>query len=188
MLTLQYLFEMIRETNIDLALWGNGNAKTATHLLIEENQQECTLELINGVLYRNISVVSIAIYHHSKKCLHLQEKNQIFTNGNRRIRNLSDQCSIAEKIKRNETPLEAAIRAISAEELRIPIDTNQLQFIRTDERINLSSSYPGIISRKIIHIFECLFTEEQFNLEGYTEIQEDKISHFHWVTIPTQPV
>lgn len=192
---LQDLIELIRETNpnIDLKLWGIKDAKTATHLIDEVNRGECTLELVDGVLYRNIEVVSITIYYQEKKTLILRETEQIFTNGRPRNRNLPDQCSVAEKMKiGKETPLDAALRAINKEELSeikdVPVTENQLRFMRTIQRENSSSSYPGIFTHKTIHAFECFFTKEQFNPEGYTEIQNDKISHFQWFThILSQP-
>ena len=174
---------------------GKRRAKTITHLLIEENEGECTLELINGVLYRNIKVVSITITYLSPNgLLHLQEKEQIFTDGRPRIRELPDGCSVAEKIKigKEETPLEAALRAINGEELSeiqaVPVTASQLRFISTIQRENRSLSYPGIFTNKTVHIYECVFTGTQFNPEGYTEIQKDKKTHFHWVPIPSQPV
>ncbi len=190
---LQDLFEMIRQTDIDLRLWGKCEAKTATHLIDEVNKGECTLELINGILYRNIKVVSISICYQQRKTLILRETEQIFADGRPRNRNLPDQCSVAEKMKiGQENPLEAAIRAINKEELSeikdVPVTTSQLRFIRTIQRENPSESYPGIFTNKEIHTFECIFTDEQFNPEGYTEIQDDKITRFRWFPyIPSQP-
>lgn len=190
----QDIFNMIREANINLGTWGVGEAKSlAPHLIDEVIKRECTLELRDGVLYRNIEVVSIAIYYYSKKCLHLQEKEQIFNDGRTRVRKLPDNCSVADKIKiGKETPLEAALRAIPEElqelsELNTPITTDQLRFINTIQREDDSVSYPGIITRKTIHIFECIFTEEQFNPKGYTEKQPDKTNLHHWVPITSQP-
>lgn len=192
---LQDLIELIRETNpnIDLSLWGKGEAKTATHLIDEVNNGECTLELINGILYRNIEVVSISIYYQGKKTVILRESEQIFADGRPRTRSLENDCSVAEKMKTGkETPLEACLRAINKEELRkeltIPVSEDQLTYIRSITRSNPSSSYPGVISNKEIHIFECFFTEDQFKPKGYTEIQDDKISRFQWFPhIPSQP-
>ncbi len=188
---LQDLINLIRETNpsINLSLWGKGDAKTATHLIDEVNNGECTLELINGVLYRNIEVVSITITYPSQDgLLHLQEKEQIFTDGRSRARELPDQCSVAEKMKiGKETPLEAALRAFK-EELNLVINSDQLHFIITLKEIRPSSSYPGITNSQITHVFECSLLEDQFNPRGYTEIQDDKKTHFHWVPIPSQPV
>jgi hypothetical protein len=193
MLDMQGLVAMAVEGGVEFYSLGIDGAKTITHLLIEENEGECTLELINGVLYRNIEVVSISIYYYTKKRLHLQEKEQIFTDGRLRRRNLPDNCSVADKIKLGkENPLEAALRAINTEELSeiqaVPVTASQLRFIRTIQRENPSSSYPGIFTNKKIHIFECFFTKEQFKPKGYTEIQDDKKSHFHWVPMPSQPV
>ena len=194
---LQDLINLIRETNpsINLSLWGKGDAKTATHLIDEVNNGECTLELINGVLYRNINVVSITITYLSPNgLLHLQEKYQIFTDSRPRTRKLPDRCSVAEKIKigKEEPRLEAALRAINREELSeiqaVPVIASQLQFIRTIQGENHSSSYPGIITDKTVHISECVFTDAQFNPKGYTEIQDDKKTYFHWVPMPSQPV
>lgn len=193
MFGLQDLFGIIRKTSIDLRLWGRGEAKTATHLVDEVIKRECTLELINGVLYRNIEVVSIAIYYYSKKSLHLQEKEQIFSDGRPRFRKLPNNCSVSDKVEiGKETPLKAALRDIPEElqelrELNTTITADQLRFIKTIQREDDSVSYPGIKTRKTIHIFECVFTEEQFNPDGYTENQPDKTNHHHWVPITSQP-
>ncbi len=192
---LQDLIELIRETNpnIDLSLWGKGEAKTATHLIDEVNNGECTLELIDGVLYQNIKVVSISIYYQQRKTLILRETEQIFADGRPGNRNLSDNCSVAEKMKiGKENPLEATLRAINKEELSkikdVPVTESQLRFIRTIQRENPSASYPGIFTNKEIHTFECIFTDEQFNPEGYIEVQEDKRTYFEWtIRIPSQP-
>ena len=190
---LQDLIELIRETTINLGLWGRGEAKTVTHLIDEVNCGECTLELKDGVLYRNIEVVSITIYYQEKKILILRESEQIFADGRPRNRNLPDYCSVAEKMKiGKETPLEAALRAINKEELSeikdVPVTKSQLQYIHTVQQENHSLSYPGIITHKTIHIFECFFTKDQFKPKGYTEIQDDKITRFRWFPyIPSQP-
>ncbi len=190
---MQGLVAMAVEGGVEFYSLGIDGAKTITHLLIEENEGECTLELIDGVLYRYIEVVSITITYPSQDgLLHLQEKYQIFTDGRPRTRELPDRCSVAEKIKigKEETPLEAALRATREElrKLKVPVTESQLTPSGTDQRENRSSSYPGIITRKDILIFECIFTDEQFNPKGYTEIQDDKKIHFHWVPIPSQPV
>lgn len=190
----QDIFNMIRKANINLGKWGRGKAKSlAPHLIDEVNNGECTLELIDGVLYRNIEVVSISIYYQEKKILILRETEQIFADGRPRNRNLPDQCSVAEKMKiGKETPVKASLRAINNEELKeelsIPVSEYQLHRIRTITRSKLSSSYPGIITNKTIHIFECFFTKDQFKPKGYTEIQDDKITRFRWFPhIPSQP-
>jgi hypothetical protein len=191
---MQGLVAMAVEGGVEFYSLGKDGAKTITHLLIEENEGECTLELINGVLYRSIEVVSITITYPSQDgLLHLQEKVQIFTDGRPRARKLLNRCSVAEKIKigKEETPLEAALRATREElrKLKVPVTESQLTPSGTDQRENPSSSYPGIITRKTIHIFECVFTDAQFNPEGYTEIQDDKRTRFRWFPyIPSQPV
>ena len=194
MLDMQGLVAMAVEGGVEFYSLGIDGAKTITILLIAENEGECTLELIDGVLYRYIEVVSITITYPSQDgLLHLQEKYQIFTDGRPRTRELPDRCSVAEKIKigKEETPLEAALRAIREElsEIQtVPVTESQLTPSGTDQRENRSSSFPGIITRKTIHIFECIFTGEQFNPKGYTEKQKDKETHFHWVHTSSQPV
>ena len=192
---MQSLVAMAVEGGVKFNLLGRGGAKTITHLLIEAMKGECILKLIDGVLYRHIEVVSITITYPSQDgLLHLQEKEQIFTDGRPRTRELPDRCSVAEKIKigKEEPRLEAALRAINREELSeiqaVPVIASQLQFIRTIQQKNHSSSYPGIITDKTVHISECVFTDAQFNPKGYTEIQDDKKTYFHWVPMPSQPV
>lgn len=183
---MQDLFDMIRETDIDLTLWGREETKTATHLIDEVNDEECTLELIDGILYRNMEVVSITVYSPDQKLL-LREQCQIFNDGRIRVRNLPHNCSVAEKLKEYETPSVANIRAFK-EELNILINPDQIDFIITLKETRPSDSYPGIYNRQITNVFETTLTEEQFNPEGYIEVQEDKKTYFTWTNhIPSQP-
>jgi len=190
MFSLQYLYEMFREApDIDLKNWGIGEAKTLTHLLNEILEGEATVELVDEKIYRSIEVVSITIFSPTNPTMLLRETKQVFTDGRERVRNLPDKSSVAEKIKflHSETPELAVIRACQEElkEIQEPVNLGQLQYISTHTRQELSTSYPGVITKKKVYIFRCQFTQEQYNPEGYTEIQDDKTTYFHWFQIPT---
>lgn len=185
MFSLQDLYEMFREApDIDLKNWGVGEAKTLTHLLDEILEGEAKVELVDGEIHRNIEVVSITIFSPTNPTMLLRETRQVFADGRGRVRNLPDNCSVAEKIKflHNETPEVAVIRACQEElrQIQEPVNDGQLKHISTHTIKELSTSYPGVLTNKTVHIFQCKFTLEQYNPEGYTEIQDDKINYFQW--------
>jgi hypothetical protein len=185
--SLQDLFDMIREVNnINLGLWGIGEAKTAAHLVDEVQEGEAILEIVDGCILRKIQPISIAIYSPTQPKLILREVKQVFNDGRVRERNLPDKCSVAEKVNvlYNETPEKAAIKGI-LEELKIQVDPSQLIYKRQYSKTGPSRSYPGIITEKEIHIFECKFTQDQFNPDGYIEEQKDKTNHFKWINQTT---
>ncbi len=187
MFSLQDLFDMIREVdNINLGLWGIGKAKTVTHLVDEVQEGEAILEIVNGYIVRRIQSISITVYSPTQPTLLLREVKQVFQDGRVRQRNLPDNCSVAEKVKalHNETPEEAAIRGM-LNELKIQVDLEQLIYNRKYTKEGTSNSYPGIITEKEIHIFECKFTQDQFKPTGYIEEQEDKTNHFKWINQTT---
>ena len=182
MFSLQDLYNMFREApDIDLKQWGREQSKTVTHLLNDVVDGEATLELLDRTIYRSIEIVSISIYSPTDTHMLLREERQIFSDGRVRIRNLPDNCSVAEKIKflHNETPEDSTIRAIS-EELNITIASDQLNYTYSNHSQSLSNSYPCIITKNKIHTFKCTLTPEQYNPKGYTEIQKDKITYFKW--------
>jgi|688.fasta_scaffold02072_35 hypothetical protein len=190
MFSLQDLYEMFREApDIDLKNWDVGEAKTLTHLLDEILEGEAKVELVDGEIHRNIEVVSITIFSPTNPTMLLRETGQVFTDGRKRVRNLPNNCSIAEKIKflNNETPEVAVIRACQEElrQIQEPVNAGQLQYISTHTRQALSTSYPGVLTNKTVYIFHCNFTQGQYNPEGYTEIQDDKTNYFKWFQIPT---
>lgn len=185
--SIQDLFEMIREVNnVYLGSWGIGEAKTATHLVDEVQEGESILEIVNGHIVRRIKPISIAIYSPTQPKLLLRETKQVFKDGRGRVRNLPDNCSVAEKVRflHNETPEEATIRGLQ-EELKIQVDPNQLIYQRQHIQTGPSSSYPGIITKKEIYLFQCQFNQSQFNPAGYVEVHEDKTTYFEWINPTT---
>jgi hypothetical protein len=148
--SLQDLFGMFRKVNnINLGLWGIGEAKTVAHLVDEVQEGEAFLEIVNGYIVRKIQPISIAIYSPAQLTLLLREVKQVFNDGRVRARKLPDACSVSEKAKflHNETPKEAAIRGLK-EKLKIQVDPDQLFFYRKYTKKEPSNRYPGIITEK----------------------------------------
>lgn len=53
--------------------------------------------------------------------------------------------------------------------------------VKTGQYYGDSISYSGLRSEKILYAFEAIFSDEQYNPEGYIEVQPDKTTYFGWV-------
>lgn len=173
---------LLNSKNINFGTWGQGESKTLQHLLDELASGESTLE-INGSdrVVRKVEGSAVNIYYtlYQGKTLQLVEEKQVFNGDRVRKRNINT--SIGEKMRPEELPMEAGIRAMQ-EELKISDVT--LTPIRTEHRdLVASTSFPGLWTKNTIHIFETYLNTEQFKPEGYMEIQKDKTTYFIWVEI-----
>lgn len=177
--TIVNLTNKLREYNIPIDYWGTENAKTIEHLWDELKGGECSIKEENGYLVRSIEFVGIIITYidgEGKKYL-LKEDRQEFKDG--RIRKRKMQSSVSEKMKFGEDPIESAIRGIE-EELNIKISKNQLKKFKDLAYDSGSQSYPGLKTRYKGHQFTCILNDEQFDKNGYMEVQKDKSTFFKW--------
>ncbi len=196
MFILQDLFGMIRETDIDLSLWGINGNKTATHLIDEVNTGYSTVNCENNTLTRHIAITAISVYFkpHPDELLILREEGHSFKDGKILRSNILKPYSIIKQLHQDEIPCKKAFEAIADEELRIPIQPFQIIARRklqvANPRDDYSNPYPGITTQMTIHRFECYLDINQFDSRGYTNIQSPlRVSHFHWIShIPSEPV
>lgn len=178
---LEKLKGQLGKFSIPFENWGTGKSKTLNHLLDELENDECGLTETDGSLTRTIEFVGIKIFYNSKdERWFLKEDRQEFKDGRIRRRNMPS--SVSEKMKFGEDPLNAAIRGIK-EELGIDIKSTQLSK-RRDLFYNGSSlSYPGLQTKYKGHQYICELEPQQFDTNGYIEVQKDKKTFFVWEKI-----
>ena len=173
------LKKKLEDSGIDTSKWGKGQAKTIEHLKREIESGESVLEEDEaGNLIRRLYIVGADVYYMSRdgKKYRLKEDRQIFADGRERRRDYGH--AVSEKMKPGEDPKVAIVRGIR-EELGIAgvIDP---QKTLEDERLLLSRSYPGLVSKYIGYGFEVILDEEQFKPDGYVEEQEKMNTYFIW--------
>lgn len=49
-----------------------------------------------------------------------------------------------------------------------------------EEQVKMTDSYPGLRSHYVVHKFQAILEDGQFNPEGYVEEQPDKSTFFVW--------
>jgi hypothetical protein len=177
--TVEELTNKLKEYSIPVEEWGTGEAKNVEHLLDEIRGEECNVEDRGGYLIRSIEFVGVRIYHKDKDNVTwvLKEDKQEFKDGRVRRRNMPS--SVSEKMKFGEDPLISAIRGIK-EELGINVEGHQLIKMRDLFYNGGSQSYPGLRTRYKGHQFTCFFNDDQFDENGYIEVQKDKSTFFKW--------
>jgi hypothetical protein len=177
--TVEELTNKLKEYSIPVEEWGTGEAKNVEHLLDEIRGEECNVEDRGEYLIRSIEFVGVRIYHKDKDNVTwvLKEDKQEFKDGRVRRRNMPS--SVSEKMKFGEDPLISAIRGIK-EELGINVEGHQLIKMRDLFYNGGSQSYPGLRTRYKGHQFSCFFNDDQFDMNGYIEVQKDKSTFFKW--------
>lgn len=173
------VLKILEASGIDISQWGTGDSKTVSHFLNEIHNQESVLKFDEeGNIYREVNVASGNVYFKSPdgKTYRLREEKQIFNYNRERRRTLLR--SVSEKMKFAEQPIPSMKRGIR-EELGITGDIKVKMISQMDET-RPSSSYPGLISKTHIYIFEINLKDDQYCPEGYVEHQIDKSTFFVW--------
>jgi len=174
---LKSLEEYLLRFGIPLEKWGKGYAKTSTHLFKEIESGECTLLEERGNLLREIEFVMCEMfYHDGKNLFKLIEEKQVFNDVRTRIRD--KESSVSEKMMIGEDPLESLIRGVE-EELGIILDKSQIEEDGV-QKTEASQSFPGLITKYNGHNFTCFLNQDQYNPNGYIEVQKDKSTYFIW--------
>lgn len=172
-LSLVALNNLLREYNIDTTNWKHdrGN-KTIEELYIEIGEGESILEIIEGKLVRLLQVSSMEVkFKLGDKYFQLVEDKQIFLSGVERRRELT---TITEKIKKNETPLQAGYRGLE-EEINLKLEKD-LTFIGETFCEKISPSYPNLITRYQFYNFQIVLGEEDIKKVRFFEyIEEEKL-------------
>jgi len=177
--TIEELTSKLKEYSVPVEEWGTGEAKTVEHLLDEIKNEECNVDDKGGFLIRSIEFVGVRIYHKDKDNVTwvLKEDKQEFKDG--RVRRRDMPSSVSEKMKFGEDPLISAIRGIK-EELGVNVEGHQLIKMRDLFYNGGSQSYPGLRTRYKGHQFTCFLNDDQFDANGYIEVQKDKSTFFKW--------
>lgn len=173
---------MLYRHEAPLIIWGQKGTKTLGHLMDELNKGECELVETHGRLNRKIRSLFVDVYYtdpENQKKYHLVEKEQVFKDGQRRVR---DQlCSVAEKLTLFEqADKQSVIRALR-EELNVTVPDQGIMKVDMYTTLSHSKSYPGIETLNEIHCYNVYFSPQEFKPEGYVEYQEDKSNYFIWV-------
>lgn len=179
----QELLALLRSHHIPLHIWGTGEAKTFDHLLSEIQDGEAEVVEEDGKLLRSAEgAVLIVFYKDGARTLRLKEDRQVFKDGREKYRDL--ETSIGEKMRPSEAAVEAAYRALR-EELDV---TERLELIPKPAIIKgplPSQSFPGLMTRYAMHVFEVFLPKHHFKPEGYVEVQKDKTNYYIWVETTT---
>lgn len=178
---LRDLSSLLRKYNVPFDNWGTGKSKTLQHLKDELDEKECFLSEENNNLIRYIEFVGVKVYFRDEENLWvLKEDRQEFKDGRVRRREMPN--SVSEKMKAGEDAALSAVRGIK-EELGIEVEENQLIKRRDLDYNGGSISYPGLITKYKGHKFTCYLKPEQFDINGYVEVQRDKSTYFVWYKI-----
>lgn len=173
------LKKQLADADIDTSSWGTGQAKTLAHPQKEIESGETVFTIgETGKLLRRVVVGGADVYYQSPdgKKYRPKEDRQVFKDGRERRRDLGQ--AVSEKMKPDEDPKDAMIRGVQ-EELGISGETT-LTETGTDVQRVTSPSYPGLESEYILHKFQTILADEQFDPEGYVEEQSDKNTYFVW--------
>lgn len=176
-LTKSELQDLLLMNKIPLSEWGIGEAKTISDLYSEIRHGESVLAVENKKLIREVGIVKIDIfYKDATGSYKLAEDYQEFYDGRRRA--FKHECPVGEKMKPNETPIQAFERALK-EELCI---TKPIQGRATKARVTtkVSRSYPGLTSRYHEHRFTVTIPKKYYNADGYMEVDGDRKTYFSW--------
>ena len=178
--SIEELYEILDEYNIDLSKWSTGPYKSVEHLWKEIKEEECVIYGVDGILHREVNFVGAKIlYDDNGTKLKLHEEKAIFKDGRERIRDI--WYSMAEKFKFNEDPKSALIRGMKEE---LNIDVDESQFVEYNKIYFPSDGdYPGLESFHTGYGFIITLNDEQYNPNGYIEHQEDKDIYFKWVEV-----
>lgn len=162
---------------IDPTIWGTEGYKTLNHLNAELAAGEATLISENGQLIRFTRVLGLDVCCDTPDGLKiLQEARQEFGDGRTRMRSLPT--SLGEKMTPDEDVLTGVERAL-LEEMGIQ-KVITIGRVSDETRERQSPSYPGILTRSLIHTYVALIDPSEYNPAGYAEHQSDKSTYFEW--------
>lgn len=176
---------LLEANNIDISLYGKGEAKTLQQLFNEIQNKETTLLTENDTLKRQVRVLLIELQREDGKILrevrqywHPTPEREAYT----RERN----CLIAEKLYNGEDADSKAINRALSEELGLPglTLTGCLLEQKVEERY--SQSYPGLCSCYVTYHVKALApkaipTVEFTNTEYYDDKTPRVTSTWSWL-------
>ena len=172
-------------SDIPVADWGQGVAKSVADLWLELQNGETTLSFATedgAILYRQTQVVELLIQREDETLI---EAMQELGNGERRYRNRLP----SEKIKADETPFLAARRCLHEEFSLAEVQLEAIQITieqpvdLVDEKLHSSPSYPGLNTLYTVHrarIVGCDFPAHDFATENRAHAEGDPVKAHHW--------
>ena len=161
---------LLTSYGVDTGKFGQGTAKTLSQLLKEIEDKESTLDIINGQIVRSVSVISAILKRRDGKVL-VEQSQHFYPTATREEYYRSRLMPLCEKIKSNEDVHSALKRALD-EELGIKLVEVNLITCSTIIEESYSNSYPGLLTRYIVHNCLCEITEERDEFD-YTEYFSD---------------
>lgn len=162
---------------VDPSTWGTQGYKTLGHLNSELATGEARLISEKGRLIRFTRILGIDVCCNTPDGIRiLQETHQDFKDGRTRSRALPT--SLGEKLMPDEDEATGVERAV-AEELGIN-KVMTINKVGDETRERPSPSYPGILTRSVIHTYVALIDPSEYNPAGYVEHQSDKSTYFKW--------
>lgn len=175
----------LAENNVDTSGWGKGMAKTFEHLFTELIKGECTLHVEGGKVFRDVEALSINIYYKDEQLI--EEYQKMKDNGRFRRRILD--CSVAEKLTKDDKDLPTAVERALEEELGIKnVTHDQVTYVKEVFRVLPNSpDYPNITMNLKLYKFNVELKYEQYHPYGYVEHQEDKDIFFTWIKRTNKP-
>lgn len=178
--TKEELQSILLDAGVDLSQWGVGKAKTIEHLFKEVEGGEAVLVRKGNQIIRTINPLRIHVFYTAPDGAEyeLSEQHQAFLDTGR-MRPGRSPGAVGEKMQSDEVLASAVVRALH-EELGIAGNVKSIEEKEVIHEKGSSSSYPGITSIKNIYPFEVHLADDQFNPNGYVEVQNDKVTCFNW--------
>jgi len=185
-LAIEKLATLLGESGIDTSTWGTGGAKTVAHLYKEICDGESQMSFGPEGVTRAVRVawLDVLFFDEQGDVYLLAEDRQEYRDGRVRRRQLSS--SLGEKLKPDEDPDEAAVRALS-EELGA-WSYQSLHAIGYERTTHTPDSYPGLESTYDTYSYVAVLDSASYKPEGYIEVQADKTNYYTWTKIHSEHV
>lgn len=176
--SLEELTGILITCGIPIEKWGMDEAKTIDNLLVELQNGESAMWVDDQGIHRDVTVLWLDVIHETSDgdVFLLKEDRQEFRDGRVRRRDLPG--SLGEKMKPNERPVDASMRAL-AEEIGVENITSHY-VIGEEVKMYTPPTYPGLESRYTTYSHLVQIGTEDFRPEGYVEYQEDKVNYYVW--------
>jgi hypothetical protein len=174
--------QLLSDNGIDPNTWSRDRGtKDINDLAAEIEAGEAKLASIDGILTRIVRVAKIFIHVRlGAELFALVEDRQIFFTGVVRRRGLKN---IAEKLQVNETPLQAAHRAVR-EEINLDFE-GEWVFTGEENHQRGSPSYPGLNSSYQMFNYQIVLSAADLAKLRFAEVRGEKIALFTLEKIDT---
>lgn len=174
--------ELLKKHNIPVHNWGtNGHRSIADFIRYAAEDKFILREKENGLVVEVHAAVVVVIHYLKRKWLELYEDRQVFRDG--KILRRKNFNGIAETLKRDEMPVDGAMRGLKEE-----LGFYDPQFYHISECLGVehrdpvpSEKWPGLNAQYNRYIFECVIERKLFLKDGYMEQEKDgRRIFFQW--------